>query len=283
MPQSVPLWTLANVGTRSVLATTHAQNARLVFDTLVHILTGAVVGRKFEARVASTSIRAVIIDTSLLAQSGNLTALVHVRADEILRARFLEARLAVTPIRSDRIDAFRVVRTHHALVQIAFVYILAPVVSTQNVSRRTEASVSTAFVFAYLVGTALGFAVAAFVYVQAFSCIRIRCESIRTRQQILTAVGSVRIQTSLIRSAGVSRAFIDVDTGPEGIPLEPNTTRTHISIVFLIARLIHRWLMRGNPDSMRVIDRSCSCTRHYASGDSRNRRFGNLTYDRRIP
>lgn len=100
-----------------------------------------------------------------MAQSRNLTALVHVHTDEILRAGFLKASLAVTPIRSDRIDAIRVVRTHLALMQIAFVHILAPVVPAQNVSRRTEANVATAFVFAYLIGAALGLASAAFVYV----------------------------------------------------------------------------------------------------------------------
>lgn len=133
-----------------------------------------------------------------MAQSGNLTALVHIRTGEILRVSFLEASFAVTSIRADRIDAFRVVRTHLALMQIAFVYILAPMVPADNVTRWTEANVATAFVFAYLIGTALGLAGTALVYVQAFSCITVGYESIWTRQHILTAVGSVAIHTSLI-------------------------------------------------------------------------------------
>lgn len=164
--QSVPLRAAATVRTGTVLANPHAQIARLVLDALVHILAGAVVRCKFVARFASAPIRAVVIDTPLVAQSGNLTALVHIYAgDEILRVGLLEASLAVTPIRADRIDAYRVVRTHLALVQIALVYILAPMVPTDDVTRRTEANVATAFVFAYLTGAALGLAGAALVYV----------------------------------------------------------------------------------------------------------------------
>lgn len=100
-----------------------------------------------------------------MAKAGYFAALVHIRADHIFGAVFLEAGFAVTPVRAERIDALGVVRTHLALVQVALVDILAPVVPTDYVARRTKADVSATFVFAYLVRSALGLAGVALVHI----------------------------------------------------------------------------------------------------------------------
>lgn len=163
--QSVARRALATVRTGSVLANPNAQVVRLVLDAFVHVLAGSVVRCKSVARVASAPIRTMVVDAPLVAQSGNLAALVHVRADEIFRMGFLETDPAVTPVRADRIDAVRVGRAHLALVQFALVYILAPMVPTDDMTRRAETRVATAFVFAHLVRGALGFAGAALVHV----------------------------------------------------------------------------------------------------------------------
>lgn len=100
-----------------------------------------------------------------MTQPGNFGALVHVRADQVLGAVFLETGLAVTPVRPERIDAFGVVRTHHTFVHLALVDVLAPLVFPDNETGGTVASVTAVLVLTYLARAALRFAGAALVYV----------------------------------------------------------------------------------------------------------------------
>lgn len=156
MAELVPRRTPAAVRARRILAEPNAQVIGFVLVALVHVVAGSVVAGQLVARLATAPVRAPVVYAPLVAQPRNLAALVHVRADQILRAGLPEAVLAVAPVRADRVDALRVLRAHLALVQVALVHVLAPVVPADYVPRRTQTHVAAALVLAHLVRAALG-------------------------------------------------------------------------------------------------------------------------------
>lgn len=142
--------TPAAVRTWRILTNSHAQISRLVLLTLIHIIAGAIVVAYPVARMAPAPVRSPIVQAALMAQPRDLLALVHIRADHLVRP-ILKALLAVAPVRADRIDAVRVLLAHLRAVHRTLIYILAPLVPTNHMPRRTDAHIASLLVFARLI------------------------------------------------------------------------------------------------------------------------------------
>lgn len=208
--QTISGGTGALVRAHCVLASTHAEIVRLVDLTLVNVVASAIVSGQFVASLTGTAEGAEYVNAPLMADSRLLLTLVHVIAGLLCGGQFPESLLAVTGVRTDRIDATGIRRAHRVSRELALVHVLATAVSGEHEARWATANVSTLLVLADLVRATTRLSRGTLVDVNAARALVIRSITTGTVDQVLAAEGTVCIPATLIPATRTLTTFIDI-------------------------------------------------------------------------